>query len=203
MFTRDKFSVLLVLLGLILAILPLRATRSFSVKPEKLLSRSLDINSIVTVDQVARFISNEDPTIHLIDLRSPEEFKKSNLPGSENVPYPEMLDRDPATYLGSGNYRNIFYSNGDLKSGYAVVIAGGLGYKNCYSIKGGMNEWIKTVINTTFTGEKISASENAIFEARTKAGRLFKEMNALPDSLKIKYLNSKRFNAKKLDGGCE
>lgn len=203
MFKREKYSVLLVLLGFILAILPLRATRSFSAKPEKLLSRSLDNNFSFTVDQVARFISNEDPTIHLIDLRSPEEFKKSNLPGSENVPYSEMLDRDPSSFLGSGNFRNIFYSNGDMKSGYAVVIAGGLGYKNCYSMKGGLNEWLKTVMNTTFTGEKISASENAIFEARTKAGRLFREMNALPDSLKIKYLNSKRFNAKKLDGGCE
>jgi rhodanese-related sulfurtransferase len=203
MFKREKYSVLLVLLGLILALLPLRATRSLSARPENLLARSLDNNSCFTVDQVARFISNEDPTIHLIDLRSPEEFKKSNLPGSENIPYPAMLDRDPSTYLGSGNYKNIFYSNGDLKSGYAVVIAGGLGYKNCYSMKGGMNEWLKTVMNTTFSGEKISASVNALFEARTKAGRLYREMNALPDSLKIKYLNSKRFNAKKLDGGCE
>jgi hypothetical protein len=111
--------------------------------------------------------------------------------------------RDPSLFLGTGETRNIFYSNGDLISGYAVAFAGGLGYRNCYSMKGGMNEWIRTVMNTKFSGDKISARENAIFEARARAGRLFTEMNSLPDSLKIKYLNSKKFNPKKLDGGCE
>jgi rhodanese-related sulfurtransferase len=203
MSSRVNFSILLVLLGSILAILPLRATRSLSADPEKLLSLSIADSADFTVDQVARFISDEDPTIRLIDLRSTEEFMKSSLPGSINIPYPGMLDRDPSSYLGSGNYRNIFYSNGDIISGYAMVIAEGLGYKNCHAMKGGMNEWLKTIINTTFTGEKISARDNAIFEARTRAGRQFNEMNALPDSLKIKYLNSKKFNPKKLDGGCE
>jgi hypothetical protein len=28
-------------------------------------------------------------------------------------------------------------------------------------------------------------------------------MNSLPDSLKMKYINSKHSAAKKLDGGCE
>jgi rhodanese-related sulfurtransferase len=202
MVTRVNFSILLILLGSLLAILPLRATRSLSGDPGKLLSQTLDNSFVLTVDQVARFISDEDPTIHLIDLRSPEEYMKSGLPGSVNVPYSELLTRDPATYLGSGNIKNIFYSNGSINSGYAHVIATGLGYKNCYSMKGGINEWMITIMNATFSGEKITARENAIFEARTKAGKLFTELNALPDSLKIKYLNSKRFNPKKLDGGC-
>jgi rhodanese-related sulfurtransferase len=201
--TREKFSILLVLLGSIVAILPLRATRSLSGRPEKLLSESIGDSSGFTVDQVARFISDEDPSVRLIDLRSPGEYMRSGLPGSVNIPYRELLDRDPSTYLGSVNFINIFYSDGDIIPGYAVVLAGGLGYKNCYTMKGGMNDWYKTVMNSTFTGEKITARENAIFEARAKAGRLFRELNALPDSLRIKYFNSKRFNAKKLDGGCE
>jgi hypothetical protein len=128
---------------------------------------------------------------------------KSGLPGSVNIPYRELLDKDPSTYLGPGNFINIFYSDGDMIPGYAVVLAAGLGFKNCYTMTGGMNEWFKTVMNSSFTGEKITARENAIFEARSKAGRLFTELNSLPDSLRIKYLNSKKFNAKKLDGGCE
>jgi len=28
-------------------------------------------------------------------------------------------------------------------------------------------------------------------------------MNSLPDSLKVKYLKSKRFDPRRLDGGCE
>jgi rhodanese-related sulfurtransferase len=200
---RANFSILLVLLGSILAFLPLRATRSLGGQPHKLLSETIADSTSFTVDQVARFIADEEPMLRLIDLRSPEEYMKSALPGSVNIPYGELLDRDPSTFLGSGGFINIFYSNGDIIPGYAVVLASGLGYKNCYSMKGGVNEWFRTVMHSSFTGDKITARENAVFEARTKAGRLFTELNSLPDSLRIKYLNSKKFNAKKLDGGCE
>ena len=36
-----------------------------------------------------------------------------------------------------------------------------------------------------------------------RAGKLFTDINSLPDSLKIKYIEAKHFAAKKLDGGCE
>jgi rhodanese-related sulfurtransferase len=201
--TREKLSIALLALGLILALLPLRSTRSFSGDRERIITEVLDNKSYLTVDQVARLIVNEDPGIQIIDVRSPEEFMRFCIPGAINIPWPELPEKDPAVYLGSGNTKNIFYSNGDLNSNYAVAFAAGMGYGNCFAIKGGMNEWIKTVMNTKFTGEKISASDNAIFEARTRAGRLFIEMNSLPDSLKIKYLNAKKFDPKKLDGGCE
>jgi hypothetical protein len=58
-------------------------------------------------------------------------------------------------------------------------------------------------MNSSFSGERISARENALFETRTRAKKLFAEMNSLPDSLKMKYVNSKHLAAKKLDGGCE
>jgi rhodanese-related sulfurtransferase len=203
MLTREKFSVLLLLLGLILAILPLRATLSLHGNPEATLKQVIDGKTGFTPDQVARLIVSEDSTVQLIDLRTGNEYNKFTIPGSINVPYEEMTGRDPSTYLGSGNFKNIFFSNGDLKSGYAVAIAGGLGYKNCYSMKGGMNEWYNVIMNSSFSGERISARENALFETRSKAKKLFSEMNSLPDSLKKRYLNSKRFNPKKLDGGCE
>ena len=42
MSTREKFSVGLLCMGLILALLPLSGSRSFTVKPQKLLSEVLD-----------------------------------------------------------------------------------------------------------------------------------------------------------------
>jgi hypothetical protein len=58
-------------------------------------------------------------------------------------------------------------------------------------------------MNSSFTGEKITARENARFEARTRAKKMFTEMNSLPDSLKVKFFQTKHLTAKKLDGGCE
>jgi rhodanese-related sulfurtransferase len=201
--TRVRFSVGLLGLGLILALLPLSGSRSFTVKPEKLLSEVLDNSIYFTVDQVAKFIVSEDSSVQIIDLRTPGEFRTVNIPGSINVPYSKLLDNDPGSFLNNGKAINIFYSNGDFDSNYAIAIARGLNFDNTYVMKVGLNEWFNTVMNSNFTGERISARENALFETRTRAKRMFNEMNSMPDSLKIKFIQSKHLAIKKLDGGCE
>jgi rhodanese-related sulfurtransferase len=200
---RVKFSVGLLCLGLILALLPLSGSRSFTVRPQKLLSEVLADNTYFTVDQVARFVVSEDSSVQIIDLRTPEEFRSMNIPGSINVPYSKLLDNDPGSFLNIGKSKNIFYSNGDYDSNYALTIAKGLNLNNTFVMKGGLNEWFNTVMNSNFTGDKISARENALFETRTRAKKMFYEMNSLPDSLKLKFFESKHIAAKKLDGGCE
>lgn len=201
--TREKFSVALLCLGLLLAILPLTGNRSFTAKPHKLLSEVLDNATYLTVDQVARYVVSEDSSVQIFDLRTPEEFRTVNIPGSVNIPYSNLLDKDPAVILNDGKTWNIFYSNGDFESNYALAIVRGLNLKNTYVMKGGLNEWYNTVMNSSFSGEKISARENALFETRARAKKMFTEMNSLPDSLKMKFVQSKHLAAKKLDGGCE
>ena len=78
-----------------------------------------------------------------------------------------------------------------------------MNFKNTYVMKGGMNEWFNTVMNSSFIGEKISARENAIFETRTRARKLFTDINSLPDSLKLKFIEARQLASKSLDGGCE
>jgi len=201
--TREKISIILLSCGLILALLPLTGNRSFTVSPQKLLSEAFDEKSYFTSDQVARFVATEDTSVLLIDLRSPEEFSKLNIPGSVNIPYKNFIDIAPGTLTGGGNMKNILYSNGDIDANNAWIIAKGLKIKNIYVMKGGLNEWFNTVMNSRFSGERISARENAIYENRKKAGQIFTEMNSLPDSLKKKYFEARNVAAKKLDGGCE
>ena len=201
--TREKISVILMCLGIILALLPLTGSRSFIVKPQKVLAEALDEKSWFTVDQVARFVTSEDTSVLLIDLRSPAEFSELNIPGSVNIPYGQFIDIAPGTIPGTGNMKNILYSNGDIDANNAYVIAKGLKINNIYVMKGGLNEWFNTVINSRFTGERISARENALYENRKKAAIMFSEINSLPDSLKRRYYEARHVAAKKLDGGCE
>lgn len=200
---REKLSAILLSMGLILALLPLSSNRSFNTRPEKVLEEALDLNTYLTADQVARLIASEDKTVQLIDLRSIEEFNSFNIPGSINVPYNEFLDKDPESILNNKESVYIFYSNGDLFSNYALVLARGLRYNNTYVMKGGLNEWFSAVMYSSFTGDKISARENALFETRMRARKMFTEINSLPDSLKQKFIEAKHIAAKKLDGGCE
>jgi rhodanese-related sulfurtransferase len=199
---RQILTTILLLLGLILAFLPLSGNYSFHGKPGKLLVETLDENTYCTPDQVARFVVTEDSTMQLIDLRTADEFESFSIPGAINIPYSSMLSQNLESYLDR-DVKNIFYANGDYLANYALVLARGLGFQNNMVMKGGLNEWYRTVMNSEFTGERISARENALFETRRKAEKMFTELNSLPDSLKARYRESKEIERKKLDGGCE
>jgi rhodanese-related sulfurtransferase len=201
--TRRKLSLLLILFGILLALLPLSANRSFTENPGRLLPEVLSKETSFSVDQVAEFIVREDSTVQLIDLRSQEKSKEMTIPGAINIPYPDFIRKDPEIFLNNKAIKNIFFSTGDIESSYALVYARGMGYKNSYIMEGGVSEWLKTIIEAKFSGNRITARENSLFETRKRAGDMFTELNSLPDSMKTRFLELKRFSAKKLDGGCE
>jgi len=198
---RKTISILLLLLGAMLAMLPLSARYTLR-GPVIVLRQSLDSHSYFTADQVARMLVAEDSSLQLIDLRPASEYAMFNIPGSVNMPYQDFFKKDPAPYLSQSD-KVVFYSNGDTDANYALVLATGLGYHNTHVMKGGMNAWFESVMNSQFSGHKISARENALFETRMRARKLCNEINSLPDSLKMQYMAANCFDPKKLDGGCE
>jgi rhodanese-related sulfurtransferase len=200
---RIIFSVWLVGLGIIAAFLPINGAESFRLESKELLAKSLDGGHSISVDQAARYLNNEDSTVQFIDLRSPEEFRECNIPGSVNIPFPSLLDPLWEATIHQKSTRTIFYGNGDQIAAYAWTIATGKGYKNCFILKGGLNEWFRTVMNSNFSVDKITPAENARFEARVNARKSFTQINSLPDSLKTRFFSTKRLKQSKLDGGCE
>ena len=200
---RIVLSFSFVFLGLVVASLPQKDNHAGQLTPALLLQKIEEGSQFISVDDAARYITREDSTIRFIDLRSPEEYRAFNIPGSVNIPYDDLMNRDWEGYLHQDKVRNIFYSNGDLKSGLAWALTARMGYRNNYVMKGGMNEWYRTVMNSHFSGGRITAAQNALFEARRKASTLFTRMNSLPDSMKVKYLEAKRLEEAKLTGGCE
>ncbi len=200
---RIKYSVLLVGIGLIVAILPYNTAESFRLKSHDLLIKSTSDEIWLSVDQVARFMNNEDSTVQLIDLRSTEQFRECNIPGSINIPYSDLLNPFWEGTINQKQVKKIFYGNSDQTACYAWIIATGLGYENNYIMKGGLNEWFKIVMFTQFSGQKITPLENALFENRFNARKTFTQINSLPDSLKRQFFHSKRLKQSKLDGGCE
>ncbi len=200
---RIKTSVLLVGIGMLLAFLPFNAAKSFQLKPTELLSKSTSETIYFSVDQVARFVNNEDSIFQLIDIRSNEEYKECNIPGAINIPFDDLLNPDWEGYLNQPEINNIFYGNGDQIANTAWTVVTGLGYENGFVMKGGLNEWYKIVMLSEFSGERITPRENVLFENRFKARRIFTQINSLPDSLKTQFLAARRAKEAKLDGGCE
>ena len=200
---RIKITVLLVGLAILLAFMPNPSSKTFKLKPDELLSKSASDEIYFTVDEVARFVNTEDSTVQLIDVRSANEFEKCNIPGSVNIPFDDLLNPFWSGYFSQKNIRTVFYGNSDQLANAAWTIATGIGSENCYVLKGGLNEWFKTVMLTRFEGERITPRENALFENRYKARDIFTQINSLPDSLKTRFFDAKRLQQKKLDGGCE
>lgn len=200
---RKEISLLLILLSIILALLPLSANRSFSEDPASLLKEALADEVSLSADEVAEFIVREDPSFSLIDLRPEAEYRKKAIPGAINVPWSIFIKSDPDKWLGNREVRTVFYSTGNTEADYALVFARGMGYDNCFIMDGGITEWERTILDTEFTGERITARENALYETRRRAEEMYREFSTLPDSLKSRFLESKKFSAKKLDGGCE
>lgn len=200
---RIKISVLLISLGLITAFVPFKHNKANQLKPSGLLEKLQDEQYTISVDKVARYMVNEDSSVLIIDLRSPEEYKAFNIPGSINIPYNDLLHRDFSGYLDQDKVKIIFYSNGSIIASQAWALCAAMGYENNFVMQGGMNEWYKTVMNSSFSGDRITARENALFEIRFKARKLFTEINSLPDSLKKTFVEAKRKKEKQLDGGCE
>lgn len=200
---RLSISIALICFGLMAAILPHRDNNPGYLSPKQCLKLIQNSNKSITADELAHTIVNEDSSLQLIDLRSPEEFRKINIPGSINIPLSDLANKDYEGYLNQKGKNTVFYSNGDVLSAEAWTIASQMGMENCFVLKGGLNEWFKTVMLTEFKGETITPEENAIFEIRYKARNFFTQMNSIPDSLKGKFLVAKKTEAKKLVGGCE
>jgi len=201
--TRKQITALLLMLSLILALLPLTANRSFKARPAELLEEVLQDSTSFSPDQVAGFIVREAGDVQLIDLRSAAEYRDAFIPGAVSVPYADFIRTDPDIWLRDSGTRVIFYSADDTGAASAMAYARGMGYDNAYFLKGGINEWVNTVSQTGYTGDRISARENALLETRRRAAEMYNELRSLPDSLKTKYLESKKFSARKLDGGCQ
>lgn len=201
--SRLFLSINLLAIALLLVILPKRDYHKNHPKPGQQIKALCHEDFGISVDQAARYLNNNDSTVRFIDLRSPDEFKTSNIPGSINIPYDQLMDKNVQGYLNPDDKMNILYSNGDLISNLSLTLLNGLGYKNNTVLTGGMNEWFKVVMHMKFKGGRLSARENALLENRYKAKNLFTEINSLPDSLKNTVLEAKVLEEVQLDGGCE
>lgn len=203
MSTLKALSISFIILALVLVAIPGSGNYSFIEDPEELALSLSEADTYIPVDRVARYVISEDSTVQLIDLRDSLEFMTLNIPGAMNVPLESFFKMKPETFLFNKDLKYIFYSNSDIKSSYALTLARGLGYSNCFVMEGGLNNWFETIMNSSFSGEIISPRENALFETRFRARRFFTEINSLPDSLRLQYAESRRQAEKELDGGCE
>ncbi len=200
---RYKFSIVLIVLGLISAIMSFGGKNSSSLPAEEILAVMLNGDYAISPDELAGMVVDQDSGIQIVDVRNPEQYKFESLPGALNLPLSGLLFPEYKSLFTDGSIKTVFYSDDELLSTRAWMLAMQKGYRNVYLLKGGLREWDSIVMKSEFSGETITARENALFEKRYKARRLFVQWNAMPDTLKAGFFAARQNKDRELVGGCE
>ena len=200
---RFQVSAILVALAGLIVLLPPGRQSSGELNVHRMLEAMNEPGQFLSVDQVARMVVYEDTSILLVDVRDPDAYRAIHIPSAINIPVSDILNPDWSGYLNDTAVKPVFYSNGNTMASEAWMLCTQKGYTGSMIMIGGMNEWYRDVMESTFKGERISAAENATFEVRYRARDFFNRMNSMPDSLKTAFLEVKREKEAELVGGCE
>lgn len=115
-------------------------------KPAELLLSINDEARFLTTDDVTKRIIEEDPTLQLIDVRKPDEFRTFALRGAVNIPLDSLLSDSWKDVITREAKDKVFYSNDDIAAEKAWMICKRMKVDKIYIMKGGMNEWFETII---------------------------------------------------------
>jgi rhodanese-related sulfurtransferase len=200
---RFRFSVALLVLGIISAIMSFRDARPAGISPEQILDLIGEKKHILTADQLAYFISEADSAIQIVDIRNHNDFRRQSLPGAVNIPFERIFNKDNEKIFRQKDLNKIIVDEEDHLPMQAWILAMQAGYTGTYILKGGMTEWDSIVMLSEFKGDKITPLENNLFEIRYKARRLYNQWNSMSDSLKSAFYINKKKKEKELVGGCE
>jgi rhodanese-related sulfurtransferase len=173
-------------------------------KPEALLLEIIQPTRFVTTDQVARMIIQKDPSLELIDVRSPREFAAFSLPGAINIPIDSIQAPSNDNYFGISGIKIVFISDDGIKADQEWVLARRMGYRNMYVMKGGLNRWIETIIQPKEPGESQPYTAFEQYEFR-KGAQLFFTGAKVQNSTtrkKVKVVLHRKKKKTVVSGGC-
>jgi len=143
------------------------------IKPDKLMWDITQTSRFVTTDQVAQRIIEGDPTLELIDIRPISDFESFSLTNAISIPIDSLMSPNYQDYLGIEDMKVVFYGNDDIKADQAWVIAKRMGYKSIYVMEGGLNCWIRTIIQPVEPEESAPLEDFDLYQFRKGASAYF------------------------------
>jgi len=82
---RYKFSIVLIILGLISAIMSFGGKNSSSIPAEEILTILLKGEYVITPDELAGIVVEQDSGVRVVDVRNPDQYKNLSIPGAVNI----------------------------------------------------------------------------------------------------------------------
>lgn len=186
-----------VLLGIMLLFLP--------DGKERLLTKVLDneyLSShtvpLMTSDELAFRIIDNDHRLQIIDVRPAQEFNLQTLPKAANVTLHQILQKEFAPVLSQRHKKKVFIAADEATEKQAALLAKEAGYENVFALKGGLIEFYSNILNYQKASALKTQGEIDTDRFRTKARKIITELvkeAKNPTSQPVKLV-------KKIAGGC-
>ncbi len=165
-----RLAIVFLVLGVIIAFVPKNTTKPYKLTAQQMLEEIQAGTQFISPDEVADKIIKKDPSIQLIDVRTPQEYDKFNLPGAINIPFHNILSEKYTEQFEQDSKMNILYCNGNTRSLEAWMLLRQLGISNIYILQGGLNYWAETIMNPTAPKPSTPDDTFAKYDFRKGAG---------------------------------
>jgi rhodanese-related sulfurtransferase/uncharacterized membrane protein YedE/YeeE len=147
----NKQSILMAAFGLLLVV----SSMVFTDKKSHLLRLIADENFVknypleeVDVDELAYLVACLNcERLQIVDFRSEEEYKKFTLPKSTLFTLENLFEKEPSQFLRIKNNRYIFVAKDEITERKMAIIATKLGFKRIKILKGGLDEFVRSIMN--------------------------------------------------------
>lgn len=159
----------------------------------------------ISTDEVAKAIMEADPSFLIIDLRKPSEFNHYTIEGAINIPYATIMDKKNLDYFNQDVYTTVLFSNGTSLADQAWVRLRSYGYVGNKVLKGGLNEWYKTILNPLKPKDMDPITETEKYQFRKGASIYFTGAQEMGSSGTVKKKTRKplvKRKKKAVSGGC-
>ena len=121
----------------------------------------------VTASELAGWIVAGRSDYRLIDLRGEKEYGEYHVPTAENVTLTALPD---SSLLA--NEKVVLYSEGGIHASQAWMLLRAKGFKNAYTLKGGLDQWKEDVLFPAMA-ENATSQERARFERAVALAKFF------------------------------
>lgn len=204
---RNVIFLILLTLGLVIAMVPENTTKPYKLDAGDMLDEVQYGAEMISAEDLAHWIISADPSIQLIDVRTPEEYATYHLDGAINIPFSSVLSDEYIDITDQDVKMNIFYSNGTLYAHQTWMILRQLGYENNYVLQGGLNHWFDTIMNPEAPPSTSADEEIARYEFQKGASGYFGggavlAKPAKPQTKANKPAIKRRPKKKAPEGGC-
>lgn len=154
---------------------------------------------LMTSDELAFRIIDDDRNIQIFDLRAKKDFDSLSLPKSNNYTLENLFEKDANKLLSLKNKKNVFIADDELTAKKGAVLAMKLGFTDIYVLQGGLEQFKSDILNFKLISEGSTQSEKDTYRFRTKASKVLPE---LIQKTKEKQKSGGDNKPKRVVGGC-